>query len=70
MSKYLRRNYDGAIIEIPEKYDPDNEFWWTDGSMGCDCNREVVFENVTGETHYTYTGQCLPEGRFDVIDKI
>ncbi len=70
MPKYIRRNHDGAIVEIPPEYAPENEFWWTDGNMGCDCNREVVFEYVTGKTHPSHTGNCLPEGRFDILDSL
>ena len=70
MPKYLRRNCDGAIVEITPKHSPENEFWWTDGNMGCDYHRELVFEEISGEHHHTYTGQCLPEGRFDILDKL
>lgn len=28
-----------------------SEYWWTDGNMGCDCNRERVFEHHNPEIH-------------------
>ncbi|MHC4370403.1 MAG: hypothetical protein ACYSW8_22560, partial [Planctomycetota bacterium] len=26
-----------------------SDFWWTDGNMGCDCNRHLEFERAGGE---------------------
>lgn len=67
MPKYLRRNFDGAIVEITQEFDPENEFWWTDGNFGCDCNREIAFETITGKAHHSYSGKC-GDTRFDVLD--
>lgn len=50
------RNSDGARVEDrPDWREPghrhytwDDLFWWTEGNMGCDCNRHLVFERAQG----------------------
>lgn len=49
----IRRNADGVIRAL----EPDPESWvgaamdylWTDGNLGCDCNRSLFFARAGGE---------------------
>lgn len=50
------RESDGArVVDVPEWrpegsrfYTWHDVFWWTEGNMGCDCNRHLTFERAHG----------------------
>lgn len=46
----IRKNSTGEIRESIHdiEWTDSSEFWWTDGNMGCDCNRELEFERAGG----------------------
>ena len=53
----LQRNSDGKIVDSVQEFEwqESSEFWWSDGNMGCDCNRHLEFERALGnepEKHY------------------
>ncbi len=62
--------------------DPDDDgdlFWWTEGNMGCDCNRELYFMEAGGEDADDHEPECgderysvlwaeLPDGSVILID--
>lgn len=39
----IRRVADGAEVVRAFDYEWESDFWWSDGNMGCDCNREREF---------------------------
>ncbi len=54
------------VIDLP--WEEHSDFWWLEGNMGCDCNREVEWRRAGGEI---IDDVCSPEcsdGRFCVID--
>ena len=58
---FLRNNKTEEVKEIPQdgEWEEGSEFWWTEGNMGCDCNRSILFGDATlenaecGDTRYT-----------------
>lgn len=54
-----------------EPHDYFHEYWWADGNMGCDCNRQTLGDDTGG-----VCGDDVPElrcnsgGNVIVIDKI
>lgn len=67
---HIRKNETGevrqyetdAIMELGEVA-PD-EFWWSEGNAGCDCNRSLFFYRAIGEDE-PEEPEC-GEGRFSV----
>jgi len=53
MRVVIVRNSDGAqIVDVPShkpRYTWADEFWWTEGNMGCDCNRALCWTRAHGE---------------------
>lgn len=49
-SVFIKNNETLEIREYKEKLDWDDssEYWWTDGNMGCDCNRGICFDMANG----------------------
>lgn len=49
-SVFIRCNATGEVRESKQELDwgESTEFWWTDGNMGCDCNRELEFVRAGG----------------------
>jgi hypothetical protein len=43
-----------------------NDFYWSEGNMACDCNREIEFARALGNNYDSNKINCLPEGRFKV----
>lgn len=43
-------------------------FQWTEGNFGCDCNRELFFRDAGDEDYDPDAVECLPSGRYTVID--
>lgn len=35
-----------VVVNLP--WSESSMYWWTDGNMGCDCNRELEFEHALG----------------------
>lgn len=62
---------------VDENYDPSNDYQWTDGNYGCDCNRGLFFARAGGEsdhgacgdTRYTCIDATLPDGRVVLMDE-
>lgn len=53
MSKYtvyLRSKATGAErgVEMDGPWDDVAEYMWTEGNLGCDCNRELLFDQAAG----------------------
>jgi hypothetical protein len=83
----IRRNADGIerlrTIDLDwGQFDGEGDgdlFWWTEGNMGCDGNRETEFERAAGneregehvcsEGKYTVVKAILPDGREIPIDR-
>lgn len=62
----LRRTADGVerpVIETGEW--PDDEFYWTEGNMACDCNRHNVFNGTT--VYATTTESECGESRYSIV---
>lgn len=53
MEVVIVRNSDGAQVVQRPSWKPcytwADEFWWTEGNMGCDCNRRLCFARAAGE---------------------
>ena len=49
----ITRVSDGKRVEGDQKdwpHDVDNLAWyWTEGNYGCDCNRALLWNDITGE---------------------
>lgn len=41
-----------------------DEFWWTEGNMACDCNREGCWRRAGGETDLDITKMQCGSDRF------
>lgn len=39
----IRRVADGVEVQRIWDLEWESAFWWSDGNMGCDCNREMEF---------------------------
>jgi hypothetical protein len=51
----------------PNPGNPDGDLsWWTDGNMGCDCNRVSEFNRAGGEQIDEKPFQCT-EGNFTAL---
>lgn len=75
----IRCNATGEVRVVSSAFDWEREsswedwrdglvFQWTDGNFGCDCNRELFFRDAGGEEFDADAVQCLPSGRYTVID--
>lgn len=64
MKVVIRRNSDGMILSEVWNNWSYNEFWWSDGSASCDCNREIFFDRMLGIDSFGKT-QC-GDGKFSV----
>jgi hypothetical protein len=61
----IKNNSTGEIRLCSQDLDWDESsfFWWTQGNMGCDCNRELEFYRARGvELEEVWCG----EGRYSV----
>ena len=67
-------------IEHPTPWDEHDEFMWTEGNYGCDCNRHLFFERANGVEPDDDTVQCgeakysalyalLPDGTQHTLDE-
>lgn len=66
----IKNNATGEIrasrqIDLP--WEEHSDFWWLEGDMGCDCNRELEFRRAGGENIDVGDTECS-DGRFRVID--
>jgi hypothetical protein len=87
----IRRNSDGEVRRCeqktswipkgPEDISAPSLYWWTDGNMGCDCNRHLEFEraggrdfapgspeSVCGHGRYSALKAILPDGQEITLD--
>jgi hypothetical protein len=67
----VRCNTTGEVRSVTDTWPYSVEglmFYWTDGSMACDCNRESAFRDAGGEIYDAEAIGCLPRGRYTVID--
>jgi hypothetical protein len=68
---HIRRNSDGKIVDLPwRSYWPEHPPWgdsdeyiWSDGNYGCDCNREIFWCRATGEDD---TGRGCGESAYSI----
>lgn len=44
----IKRNSDGVVREYKDEY-TWNEYLWSEGNFGCDCNRALFFARAVGE---------------------
>lgn len=71
----IRNNATGevAIAEIgldwkfPSEEDSGDIFWWTEGNMGCDCNRELEWRRAKDEEIPDDFDYECGDGRFSVL---
>lgn len=61
------------IIQIDFEWNESSEFWWTDGSFGCDCNRGKLFygseyDSPCGISRFFVERVVLDDGREILID--
>lgn len=47
----LRNNYTNEVrtYESNKGWSDAEEYWWTDGNFGCDCNRHLTFIRIQGK---------------------
>lgn len=60
------------------KWEDGSEYWWTDGNMGCDCNRHLEFNRALGKEpdediacgskNYLVTKVIIEDGSVVLID--
>lgn len=64
---YIRKNETGEIRQCLQniEWEDHSLFWWTEGNMGCDCNRELEFERRS-ENADDIEPYCS-DGRFTVL---
>ena len=65
-------NLDRDYCLMPETFEDElhwvfNEYWWCDGSMGCNCNRPGDYECVDGEPTKVVIEQITLRGRPDIV---
>lgn len=83
----IRKNSTGEIRlrKVDQQWVDGHEWWWTEGNMGCDCNRYLEFERAggnmdcwdepegqetpCGDVLYSVLYAELPSGERIVIDK-
>ncbi len=58
MQVVIVRNSDGERrIDVPSWkpcYTWSDEYWWTEGNMGCDCNRALCWARIDGDPDVVY----------------
>lgn len=62
-TRYMDLNWDGSL------------YWWTEGNMGCDCNRELEWVRAGGpgpadDPHWNNLDPECGESRFTVLRAI
>lgn len=70
-----RKTNETVRCEMPYEWykdDSDDEFWWSEGNFGCDCNRLLTFERAKGnDPEMGKDDKChyddFPDGRFQVV---
>jgi hypothetical protein len=70
----------GQSADAPQKFEWRNdetsasEFWWSEGNMGCDCNRFLEFERASGRDPNPDDATCVyddfPNGRRFLVTSI
>ena len=69
----IRKNATGEVRRRYMDLDWDNSlFWWAEGNMSCDCNRELEWVRAAGpgpadDPHWNQLETECSEGRFTVI---
>lgn len=79
----IRDNATGEIRECEQGvgWHDSSVFWWTEGNMGCDCNRRIEFIRASGrqptdeewdipctDDKYTAIDATMPDGKVIVLD--
>jgi len=64
----IKENSSGIVRLCPigTEWDDWSESWWTEGNMGCDCNRYLCFERAGGNDPDVLVGEC-GHTRFKVL---
>ena len=58
---YIRKNATGEVrvYSCPDlDWEEHSLGWWTEGNMGCDCNRHLCFERAGGREPAWNEGSC------------
>lgn len=71
MSKYtvyLRSKETGEErgVEMEGPWDDVAQYLWTDGNLGCDCNRQLQFDQAAGKRTPLGDTHCS-DGRFLIV---
>ena len=77
----IQDNATGERVWVSQSHEWDDTslFWWTDGNMGCDCNRALEFESAKGrdrkdvdidcgKTAFTAICAEMPDGSCILLD--
>ena len=74
MYKVLIRNNETKEERWSEQnleWEDHHLYWWTDGNMGCDCNRQAEFERAGGIEPDLDKCECTTDKpRFSVIKAV
>ena len=76
---FIRDNISGEVRESfhdLEWHGDGSLYWWTEGNMGCDCNRGLIFHDHAddsddypcGGMRYSVLKLVFPDGREILID--
>jgi hypothetical protein len=65
---HIRKEETGEVREHRDDLDwhESSLFWWSEGNMGCDCNRERCFDIVGGEWSNDWEPACSV-GKYTVV---
>lgn len=63
---HLRRVVDGEVRLVREEAYPGWEFMWSDGNYGCDCNRQLMFDQISGGEPTPHEGGMCGHERFAI----
>ena len=64
----IRKNETGEIRLCKQnlEWGEHSDYWWTEGNMGCDCNRFLEFERSGGEDPEWDAAECS-EGKYSAL---
>ena len=66
----IRKNETGEVRFCPEDLEwyEHSIYWWSEGNMGCDCNRELEFLRAGNEeTDDSFENAECSQGRYTVV---
>jgi hypothetical protein len=64
----IKKNDTGEVhlCEMDLNWEDHSEWWWTEGNMGCDCNRELQWLRAANENPSLGDVKCS-DNRFTVL---